>query len=41
METVETQDVTVNDLPLKIKYDTERCNCGSNCGNLPSRLLKQ
>jgi len=31
METVETQDVTVNDLPWKIKYDTERCTRCGNC----------
>lgn len=30
METVRTQDVTVNDLPWKIEYSTERCTmCGS------------
>ncbi len=30
METVRTQDVTINDLPWKIAYSTERCTmCGS------------
>ncbi len=31
METVETQDVTVNDLPWKIEYKTERCTMCGNC----------
>lgn len=31
METVRTQDVTVNDLPWKIQYDTERCTRCGNC----------
>ena len=30
METVRSQDVTVNDLPWKIEYNTDRCTmCGS------------
>jgi len=31
METVTTQDVTVNDLPWKIQYDTDRCTRCGNC----------
>ena len=31
METVRTQDVTVNDLPWKIQYDTDRCTRCGNC----------
>jgi len=31
METVTTQDVTVNDLPWKIQYDSERCTRCGNC----------
>ena len=31
METVGTQDVTVNDLPWKIQYDTDRCTRCGNC----------
>lgn len=31
METVETQDVTVNDLPWKIEYKPERCTLCGNC----------
>lgn len=31
METVSTQDVTVNDLPWKIEYNSERCTRCGNC----------